>query len=155
MGSQLAGELGLVAAAGDGDGVKAHPDGELHRQMTEAADAQDADEVAGAGTAVAQRIEGGDPGAEQRAGLDGRELVRDQGQRLDRGHHVLGIAAIVADAGYAGLAAGDEIAAAAAVAMAAMPAIPADADPLPDLPGLGAVAQGVDHAGDLVAGDPG
>ena len=113
-----------------------------------------ADEVAGARAAVAQRVVGGDPGAQQRAGLDGRELVRDQGQRLDRGHHVLGIAAVVADAGNAGLAAGDEIAAPAAVAMAAMAAVPADADPLPDPPGPGALAQGVDHAGDLVAGDP-
>ena len=55
-----------------------------------------ADEVAGPRPAVAQRVEGGDPGAEQRPGLRVAELVRDARQRLRRGDHVLGVAAVEA-----------------------------------------------------------
>ena len=36
----------LVRAAGDRDGLEAHPAGELHAEVAEAADAEDGDEVA-------------------------------------------------------------------------------------------------------------
>ena len=43
--------------------------------MPEPADAQDGDEIAGLRAAVAQRVEGGDARAEQRAGVDSRPAL--------------------------------------------------------------------------------
>ena len=126
---------------------------ELHAEMAEAADAEDRDHVARHRPAVAERVEGRDPGAEQRCGFGGAKLVGDRGERIGRDHHRLGIAAVVRDAGYAQVAAVDQPAAPARLAMAAMPAEPANADALSDAPALHAVAECVDHAGDLVPGD--
>ncbi len=124
---------------------------ELHGEMAEAANALNGDDIAGPRAGIAQRVEGGDAGAEQRRRRRGIELVGDRGKRVDRRDHVIGIAAVIVDAGDFEIAAGDEIAAPAAVADEAGAAEPADADALPDLPGGDVGADGVDTAGDLVA----
>jgi len=67
--AERAGLFLLVGAAGDGDRLEAHVAGELHPEVAEAADAEHGDEVTGAGTAFAQRVEGGDARAQQRAGI--------------------------------------------------------------------------------------
>ena len=134
MGAQLLGQRLLVPAPGDGHGLKTHLGGELHAQMAESADPQNGHEIARPRPAVPQGIEGGDAGAHQRSRLHRRKLVGDQGQRRRRRNHVFGVAAVVGDAGYLAVLAGNEVAAPARIAIPAVSAIPADPDPLPDFP---------------------
>jgi hypothetical protein len=94
---------------------------------------------------VAQRIEGRDPGAEQRRGIGGGKLVGNCGKRTGGSHHRLGVAAVIRDAGYAQVPAVDQPAAPARLATLAIPAKPADADALSGAP--------IDDAGNLVPGD--
>lgn len=103
--------------------------------MTEAADALDCNQVAGKGAAVAQRVVGGDAGAQQRRCVHVFEAVGDGNERLDGSDHVLLIAAVVADAGDLLIAAIDKIAAAALATGVVVAAMPADAGTLALLPG--------------------
>src|SRR5437879_11836519 len=119
--------------------------------MAQAADPEHRDEIARPYTAVAQGIEGGDAGAKKRSGILGRQFVRDRRQRFERRDHVIGIAAIIADAGNLAVRAGDEIAPAAGRAMTAMTAMPADADPLTRLPVRHVRANRIDDPGNLVS----
>ncbi len=151
MRAELERELRLVLAASDGDRVEAHLCGELHGKMPEPADAVNGDDIARLRAGIAQRIESGDAGAEQRRRGGGVKLVGNRRQGVDRRDHVIGIAAVIMDAGHFEIAAGDEVAAAAAVADEASPAEPADADPLAGLPGGDVGADGVDPPGDLVS----
>ena len=59
----------LVRAARDRDGVEAHLRGELDAEVSEAADAEDGDEVARHRAGVAERVEGRDAGVHQRRGV--------------------------------------------------------------------------------------
>ena len=120
--------------------------------MTESADPQHGDKIARQRAAVAERVVGRDARAHQRRGVLGREPVGDACERLRRRNHVLGIAAIVGDAGDLQIAAGDEIAAPARLAVAIVTAVPADADALADLPWTDFRANRIDGTGDLVAG---
>ena len=112
-GAELFGERGFVLAAGDGDGLVAHARGVLHAEMAEAAEAEDRDEVARAGAAVAEGVEGGEAGAEDRGGFGGGELGGDLRDRGGGGDHVFGVAAVEGEAGDLLGDAGEEIAAAA------------------------------------------
>ena len=154
MGAERPRLLLLVRAAGDRHGLEPHPAGELHAEMAEAADAEDGDEVARTGAALAQRVEGGDARAEQRRGVLRGQVVRDRGQRALRHHDVVGVAAVVGDAGHQAVDAADHVAAPARVAVAAVAAEPADPDALAHLPGDHGLADGLDPSGDLVPGDP-
>src|SRR6185295_13609537 len=152
--AELLRQRGLVGAAGDRDGPKAHLRGELDRQVAEAANALDRDGVSGAGAAVAERVEGGDAGAEQRAGFHRPQRLREARHRLAGDDHVLRVPAVIADPGDPLLLAVDEQSAATGAALEAVAAVPADAHPVPRAPGGDAGADGVHPAGDLVAGDP-
>ena len=143
----------LSCAAGDGDGAIAGLGGVLDGEMAESADAEDGDGVAGAGSAVAQGVEGGDAGAEQRGGVGVGEFVGHEGEGVGGGDDVVGIAAVVVDAGDELVFAEDEVAAAAGRAVVAVAAVPAEADALAELEERDVGADGVDDAGDLVAGD--
>ena len=70
--AELLGKRSFVFAARDGHGAIAAFGRVLHAEMAQAADAEDGDGVAGARAAVAQAVEGGDAGAQQRAGIDRR-----------------------------------------------------------------------------------
>ena len=48
---------------------------ELHAEMAEPADALNRHDIASARTGIAQRVEGGDAGAQQRRGMDGIEFI--------------------------------------------------------------------------------
>ena len=157
VGAELGGEVGLVlsAAAADGDGAVAGLGGELDGKVAEAADSDDGDGVAGAGSAVAQGVEGGDSGAHERAGVDGRESVGHEGEGVGGGDDVVGVASVVGDSGDLAVLTEDEIAAAAGFAIVAVAAMPAEADALADFEDGDVGANGVDDAGDLVAGNAG
>jgi hypothetical protein len=71
----------------------------LNSEVAEAADALDCYEVRGERAAVAEGVEGGDSGAEERAGFDVGEGFGDGCEGFDGGDHVLGVAAVVGDAG--------------------------------------------------------
>ena len=104
--------------------------------------------------ALAQRVERGDAGAEQRRGVLRGQIVGDRGQRALRHDDVVGVAAVVGDAGHQAVDAADHVAAPARVAVAAVAAEPADPDALAHLPGDHGLADGLDPPGDLVPGDP-
>src|SRR5262249_25954202 len=90
--------------------------------------------VGSARAAVAQGVESGDPGAEQRrsfSDVEGRGKAR---KRFLAGKHVFCIAAVAGDSGNVEPCAVDEIALAAAVTFEAMAAVPAHADALAGLP---------------------
>ena len=70
------------------------------------------DQIAGFGGAVAEGVEGGDAGAEERCGLRVAERVGNARQGLGGHDQVVGVAAVVGDAADAPFAADDEVAAA-------------------------------------------
>ena len=113
------------------------------------------DGVAGAGTGVAQSVEGGDAGAEQRGGVGVVEFVGHEGECVGGGDDVVGIAAVVVDAADGLVFAEDEIAAAARRTVVAVASVPAEADALAGLEEGDVGADGVDDPGDFVAGGAG
>src|SRR5262249_43557871 len=127
----------------------------LDAQVAEPAEAEDRDEVARPGAAVAQRVEGRHAGAHQRRGVWRGQLRGHPCEGRRGGDQVVGVAAVERDAGHlrAGLA-GEEVAAAAVVAGEAVPGVPPDADALAGLPTLRDVlTHGVDRADHLVPRD--
>jgi hypothetical protein len=152
---ELLGRVGLVGAAGDGDGFEPELVRELHAQVAEAAQAEHRDEVAGAGRAAAQRAEGRHARAGQRSGLCRAQSVGDAGKGVRRHDRGIGVAARVGPARHLEPLAVDEVAVAAGHAGAAVAAEPADRHPLPGRPAVDVVADVVDAAGDLVTGDQG
>ena len=82
-----------------------------------------------------------------------REIIGHGRDCLGRDHHVLGVAAIVADARNLLDLAENEIAATAGVADKTVPAMPSHAHALTGLPLRDVSSNGVDAPGDLVAGN--
>jgi hypothetical protein len=150
--AEFFGECFAVFATADGDDAVAKFAGKLHAEVAEAADALNGDQISGHSTAVAQRVEGGDAGAEKRGGFDGIKRIWHLGHGFRGGEHVLGVAAIVADAGNFLVSTMDEIAAAALEAGSVVPAVPPDTDALTLFPHRDAGADFVDDASDFVAG---
>ena len=107
----------------------------------------------GARAALAQRVEGRDARAQQGRRVLGGQGVGDRGERRLGDDDVVGVPAVVGDAGHEAVHAADHVAAPARVAVAAVAAEPADPDPLAHLPRERVLADGLDPAGDLVAGD--
>ena len=81
------------------------------------------------------------------------EVVGDEGEGVGGGDDVVGIAAVEVDAGDGLVFAEDEVAAAAGRAVVAVAAVPAEADALAGLEERDIGADGVDDAGDFVAGN--
>ena len=128
--------------------------GGTSKASAEPADPEYGHHVSGPRSAVAQGVEGGDPGAHQRAGLDRRERLGNQREGPGRSDHVVSVAAVVRDPGYLG---GDlarhEVTATAGIAVAAVSSVPADGDPLAGGPPRDVLANSVQDAGDFVSGD--
>src|SRR5206468_7324592 len=127
---------------------------ELNGEMAQAAEAEYGDEFARSRTAVAEAVKRRNAGAHERRRLDRRQLVGDQGQGFGARDHVLGIAAVIGDAGdrREGLA-GEEIAAAAGIAVVAVSAVPADSHSLSGRPPGYTGPNSIHDAGDLVPGN--
>src|SRR5262245_34339659 len=119
--------------------------------MAEAADPLDSDEVARQRPAVAQGVEGRDPGAEQRRGVRRIERFRQPGNRVHRSNHVLLISAVVTESCALHVGAVDESAAPARQASPVLTAVPADALSFAFRPLRHPRARQVDHARDFVA----
>ena len=138
--------------ASDGDGAVAGLGGVLDGEVAESADADDDDGVAGACSGVAQGVEGGDSCAEQRGGIGVVDAFRDESEGVGGGDDVVGIAAVVVDAADELVFAEDEVAATAGRTVVAVASVPAEADALAGLEEGNVRADGVDDAGNLVAG---
>src|SRR5262245_38807237 len=153
--AELPGERLLVLTPGDRSGAEPHPRRVLHAQVAEPAEAEDRDEVARPGAAVAQRVEGRHAGAHQRRGVRRGQLRGHPCEGRRGGDQEVGVAAVERDAGQlrAGLA-GEEVAATAVVAGEAVPGVPTDADALAGLPPpRDVLTHGVYHADHLVPRD--
>ncbi len=151
MGAELSGEAILVRPASDCHDLEAHAPRELHGQMSEAPDADNGDEVAGACGRVAERAEGRQSRAEQRSSVFRGETIGDRHEAAGAREHVLRVAPIMMNAGELLVPAVDEIAAAALCTMSATAPEEADADTLPERPALDVIADRIDHAYRLMA----
>src|SRR6202035_524180 len=152
MGTEAAGQLLLLAAAGDRGGVEPELARELDAQVTESPNPEDRHEVAAAGPAVSQCVVRREPGAHQGRCILGGELVGHQRHGVRPDHDVVGVAAVFGDSGDSHVLAEHRLAVTARPAVAAVAAEPADADALADLPSTHALSQRGDDPGYLVTG---
>src|ERR1035441_9935937 len=150
VGAELARERVLVFTARDGDGAESALGCILHGEVPKAADAQDGDGVTGTRAAVAQTVEGGDAGAEQRGSIHVIQFFGDEGQGVGRGDDVVRIAAVKADARDLPVFAQDEFAASARHAVVAVTTMPAETDALTGLEERNVGRGLVDDSGDLM-----
>ena len=154
--------LRLVGRAAEHRDMRAHPDGDLDRHMSQAAETDDAHAAAGAGMPSPQRRIGGDAGAEQRCRTRQIQAWRQPQDELLAHDEVLGIAAQrglprgavePAIGGDVALAAKLLIALAALVAREATVHHAADADMVTDAMLRHVRADSGDASHDLVAGN--
>src|SRR4051794_30962823 len=131
MGAKLPCQWFFVLATRNRNGLEPELRSELHAEMSEPTKAQHGNDLAGAGAAVPQCVEGRDAGAHQRRRLNRIKVSGYAGEGRCRCDHVIGIPAV---GGYPsdkrfGLA-GKRVTPTASIAVAAIAAVPADADPL-------------------------
>jgi len=112
-------------------------------------------QVSGARLRVSEGVEGGYAGAKQGGGFGERDAVGNKRKRLDRNDHVLGVAAIIGEAGDAAVFTQDEVAFTAGGASPAVSSVPAHADPLARLDVLDLGTYCVDYTRHFVPGNPG
>jgi hypothetical protein len=124
---------------------------ELNSQMAQTADALNGTKIAAHRAAVTERVIGGDSGAEDRRGFHVTERVRNGRQRFDWSHHVLLIAAVIANASNFQVLRIAKIFAPARTAGAVLAAVPADADALAFSPGCDIGANLINEARDFVS----
>src|SRR5690349_7131426 len=141
-----------VFAAADGGDAIAEFVGELDAEMAEAADPLNGDQIARGCAAMAQGVEGGDTGAENRGRFGRIKRIGHGSDGFGGNDCVLGVTAVEAEAGDFFVGAVDKVAAAALRTRTVMAAVPADADPLTFLPSCDASADFVNDACDFVAG---
>ena len=118
--------------------------------MPESAHAENCHGVRWTRPAIADRIEGRDPGAKQRTDLGATQRVRHRRQRNLWSDQVVRVAAVIRDARSSKVLAGHVIAAPARLALEAVAPIPAQPDALPDFPLSYALANRIDQTNDLV-----
>jgi hypothetical protein len=121
--------------------------------MAEPANALNGDQIAGARTRVAERVENRDAGAKQRRGFGSGEFFGDRSHRLSGGDHVFLVTAVVTDGGNLFILTVNEVPAAAGITGEIMTAVPSDTDALAGFPVGDVGADSVDAAGDFVSGN--
>src|SRR5512132_1073805 len=94
LGAELAGEVELLVVDVDGDHAPAGDRGVLDREVAEAADAEDGDEVRRARARDLHRLVGGDAGARQRRGVERVDAVGHLDHVATVGDGVLAEAAV-------------------------------------------------------------
>ncbi len=142
-------------AGGEGGDMTPPRPGELEREMSEAADADDGDLRCGRELGLHERVEDGDAAAEHRADgarRDGCGQLHDAGGlRADD----VGEAAMTADDGCLCCCTHVMVATQALPAMQAVAGVPAEADAITDVEVLHARPDGADAAGHLMARNQG
>ena len=123
--------------------------------MTKSADTLDSDEVAGGCTAVAQRVEHSDAGAEQWRRLGITQTFRYRHNSLHRSHHILLVSPVVADARNFQVLAVAKISSLARSAGPIVSAMPTHTDTLSLLPVGHTVTKFVNDADDFMPRDAG
>lgn len=151
VGTELLGKLGLVVAGGEDGDLVAHLVGVLDSEMAQTAEALDGDEGTLLDAHLADAVEDGDTGAEERRGAGGLHLLGDADDGLGTQQGVLGVAAVLAVAVDLLVLAHLELTALALAAGAVVAAVPGAADALAGAKGLDAVADGHNVADNLVA----
>lgn len=96
--AQLLGKIGLVVARGQHGDLVAHLVGVLNSQMTQATESLHGDQVTLLDTHLADAVEDGHTGAQQRRDVGRAHLLGDADDGLGAQDDVLGIAAIPAEA---------------------------------------------------------
>ena len=151
--AQFPGQRFFVCSPADRDGAETHLACELNSQMTQAADALHRNQVAGPGPGMTHGIENCNPGAHQRRGVISGKVIGYGRDRFGGDHDILGVAAVVAEAGNLLELAKDKMAATTRVAGKAMSAVPAHTDPLSGLPLCDIRSYCVDAPHDFMPGD--
>jgi hypothetical protein len=152
VGAKLLRQRLFILAAADGDRAEAHLAGVLNAQVAESADSLHSNEIAGARTGIAQRIEDRNAGAKQGRSFRRRQIVGHGGHRLCRDYDVLGVAPIKTDASNFCEQAQNKISTPAGVALETVSAMPSHSDALARLPLRDICANRIDASSDLVAG---
>src|SRR6202795_481657 len=143
-----------IGSTVDRNDLESHAARVLDAEVAQPADSENGDQVPGARRRIPQRAECRQTGAQQRCGIDRREIIRHGDQAAGFGDHHLRVAAVLLDPCVALVYAVHEIAIAAVLAMPAAPAEEADADALAQLPPFDAFAGHIDPPDRLVARDP-
>src|SRR5205823_1204733 len=150
--AERARQLLLVPTAIDRHGTQTLARGKLNGQMAESAHAMNGDQIPGTRAAMPQRIEGRDPGAQQRRRFDRIHVLGQACQRRGARQHVGGIAAVARDAGRSlHVLAGERVPVPTAAAVAAGAAVPTDPDARADPPALDIRADRLDGPDHLVS----
>ena len=151
VGAQLAGEVGLVVARGQHGDLVAHLVGVLHGQVAQAAQALDGDDAALLDVQLADAVEDGHAGAQQRRDLGGVHVGGQRHDGLGAQQGVLGVAAVPSHAVDGAVVAHLELGALALAAALIVAAVPGPADALANGELRDVLAQLDDVADDLVA----
>jgi hypothetical protein len=119
--------------------------------MTEAADTEHSDKIAGLRWRVSQGAERRESRAQKRRRIDRRQVVRDRHKPTRLCDHDFGISAIMMNASIFLVPTVHEIAIAAEVAIAAIAAEESDTHALPNRPALDTGTKRIDPPDELVA----
>jgi hypothetical protein len=155
IGSQLLRQGGLLGPPRDGGDPVAQLGGVLQAEVAQAADPLHGDQRTRAAVDPLQRLECRETGAQQRRRLHRRQTIGNPHQAAAPRVDDLGVPAVHGPADLRLVEAVDEIAPPAGPALVALTTEVAHADPLTDLPTRHTVADRIDDADDLVAGNDG
>ena len=123
---------------------------ELHSQVPQPANSLHRDEIAGTRTAVPQRIECSDPGAQQRSSFRRIESIGNARYSLDWRDHIFLIATVEIKSSDCAFLAVRKIAGAAGRAGIVLSAMPANANAISLFPGGHTRTDLINYAGDFV-----
>src|SRR5262249_48381332 len=151
VGAELLGPFRRVGATGNRRDLKPPVPGILHTQMTKATHTEHRDKITGPRWRVSQGAERRESGAQQRRGIDRRQVVRDRHKPARLCDHHFGVSAIMMNAGIFLVPTVHEIAMAAEVAIAARTPEESDAHALPNRPALASGPNRIDPPYELVA----
>src|SRR5437762_14232775 len=102
--------------------------------MPQPTESEHRDDIARTRAGISQRVESGDPRAQQRRRVDGRQVIWKSRHRAGGGNHVFAVATVETDAGHLVRFACEQIPAPARVSSPSAAAFPSGTDPPPGRP---------------------